>query len=422
MRCLLVYLECMGKQRLVGTITGTSRQDAVFQYEQAYLPDGVPVSISLPLQKEPFSAEKTRCFFEGLLPEGFTRRSVANWLHADEEDYLTLLASLGKECLGALRVIDENDTEDIMAHYRRLTNEDVIDLASEGVSKASELVVCSHLSLTGASGKVGLYYNEPENAWYQPIGMAPSTHIVKQSHVRLNGIVHNEQLMLQTAANMGIPTSTSFIIRAGGTKDAEILLATKRYDRKLMPQAKMIDDISCPRRLHQENFAQALGISSSDKYETKGDSYLAKCFDLLRTYSANPIEDQKTLLDLLIYDVLIGNTDNHIKNLSLLYSDDLQSIRLAPAYDLVSTIIYKESSMEMSIAIGGELDWRKIKKPQFVKAAQGIGLSERFVAQEYDRLQESLQPSLNLAAKELSEQGFSGIKKIKKQLEEAKAL
>ena len=268
MSCLLVYLECMGKQRLVGTITGTSRQDAVFQYEQAYLPDGVPVSISLPLQKEPFSAEKTRCFFEGLLPEGFTRRSVANWLHADEEDYLTLLASLGKECLGALRVIDENDTEDIMAHYRRLTNEDVIDLASEGVSKASELVVCSHLSLTGASGKVGLYYNEPENAWYQPIGMAPSTHIVKQSHVRLIGIVHNEQLMLQTAANMGIPTSTSFIIRAGGTKDAEILLATKRYDRKLMPQAKMIDDISCPRRLHQENFAQALGISSSDKYET----------------------------------------------------------------------------------------------------------------------------------------------------------
>ena len=415
MRCLLVYLELMGKQNFVGTITGTNRQNAVFQYEQSYLSNGVPISISLPLQKEPFSAKKTRCFFDGLLPEGFTRRSVANWLHADEEDYLTILAALGKECLGAIRVIDEKDTESIKAQYKRLTNKDVRNLAAEGTSKVSELVIGSHLSLTGASGKVGLYYNELENAWYQPIGTAPSTHIVKQSHVRLNGIVHNEQLMLQTAANLGIPTAESFIIRTEGTTDEEILLATKRYDRKFLPQAEIIDGISCPRRLHQEDFAQALGIASSDKYETKGTNYLGKCFELLRTYSANPIEDQKILLDLIIFDVLIGNTDNHIKNLSLLYSDDLRSIRLAPAYDLISTIIYKESSEEMSIAIGGELRWRKITKNHFVKASHEIGLSEKFIIQEYEQLQERLQPSLELAVKELSEQGFTGIDIIKKQ-------
>lgn len=420
MRCLLVYLELMGKQNFVGTITGTNRQNAVFQYEQSYLSNGVPISISLPLQKEPFSAKKTRCFFDGLLPEGFTRRSVANWLHADEEDYLTILAALGKECLGAIRIIDEKDTESIKAQYKRLTNKDVRNLAAEGTSKVSELVIGSHLSLTGASGKVGLYYNETENAWYQPIGTAPSTHIVKQSHVRLNGIVHNEQLMLQTAADLGIPTAKSFIIRTEGTNDEEILLATKRYDRKFLPQAEIIDGISCPRRLHQEDFAQALGIASSDKYETKGTNYLRKCFELLRTYSANPIEDQKILLDLIIFDVLIGNTDNHIKNLSLLYSDDLRSIRLAPAYDLISTIIYKESSEEMSIAIGGELRWRKITKNHFAKAAPEIGLSEKFIIQEYEQLQERLQPSLDLAVNELSEQGFTGIDKIKKQWKMAK--
>lgn len=53
------------------------------------------------------------------------------------------------------------------------------------------------MSQTGASGKVGLYYDEEK--WYLPIGEAPSTHIVKQSHVRLKRIVANEQLCLLTA-------------------------------------------------------------------------------------------------------------------------------------------------------------------------------------------------------------------------------
>lgn len=43
----------------------------------------------------------------------------------------------------------------------------------------------AHLSLTGASGKVGLYYDTENSAWYLPVGTAPSTHIVKQSHIRL---------------------------------------------------------------------------------------------------------------------------------------------------------------------------------------------------------------------------------------------
>ena len=58
-------------------------------------------------------------------------------------------------------------------------------LAAEGAQKSAEIVTRSHLSLTGASGKVGLYYDTAGNQWYLPQGTAPSTHIVKQSHVRL---------------------------------------------------------------------------------------------------------------------------------------------------------------------------------------------------------------------------------------------
>lgn len=63
-------------------------------------------------------------------------------------------------------------------------------------------------------------------------------------------------------------------------------------------------------------------------------------FEVIRKCSSNPLEDQKKLWDICIFNYLIGNTDNHIKNVSLLYAENLNDIRLAPAYDMVSTMIY----------------------------------------------------------------------------------
>ena len=66
-----------------------------------------------------FSPEKTRCFFEGLLPEGFSRKAVSQWIKTDENDYLTILAKLGRESIGALTIV-EDDLE-IESGYERLS-------------------------------------------------------------------------------------------------------------------------------------------------------------------------------------------------------------------------------------------------------------------------------------------------------------
>ncbi|MGN0364017.1 MAG: HipA domain-containing protein [Bilifractor sp.] len=411
MKTLRIYLEIQGKKLLVGEIQGMHPDDAVFTYDEEYLAHGVPVSVSLPLQRESFPPSMTRCFFEGLLPEGFSRKSVANWMHADEEDYLTILAGLGKECLGAIRVVEtetETDTDTDSSDkpsYKELTIEQVRQLAAEGATKSTELLVKSHLSLTGASGKVGLFLNNGK--WYQPRGTAPSSHIVKQSHVRLKHMVENELLALRTAQRLGIPTARSFVVNTGSYQDSEILLATERYDRDLVHSTKKVNGMICPLRLHQEDFAQALGIPGSKKYETPGGNYLEKIFRLVRNVSENPLKDQCTLLDLLIYDKLIGNTDNHIKNISLLYSPDLRSVRLAPAYDLVSTLLYRESTSDMSIAIAGEMRWDKITRDTFLQADQEIGLSRKIIGEEYDRLQEQMIPALNAVAAEMEREGFA---------------
>ena len=86
MRELKVYIEIQGHESYAGMIRGESPSDAVFTYDEGYLSTDVPISVSLPLQSGSFTPEETRCFFEGLLPEGFSRKSVAEWLHADEAD------------------------------------------------------------------------------------------------------------------------------------------------------------------------------------------------------------------------------------------------------------------------------------------------------------------------------------------------
>ena len=73
--------------------------------------------------------------------------------------------------------------------------------------------------------------------------------------------------------------------------------------------------------------------------------------------------------DICIFNFLIGNTDNHIKNVSLLYSEDLKSIRLAPAYDIVSTVIYESSTKDMAFSIGNEYNIDKIDRNSFRQEA-----------------------------------------------------
>lgn len=107
MKTLWISIERNGVETPVGVLQGENGSDAIFTYSQDYLLHGEPISVSLPLQSTPFDAARTRCFFEGLLPEDFSRKAVAQWIHTDENDYLTILAALGKECLGAIRILDQ---------------------------------------------------------------------------------------------------------------------------------------------------------------------------------------------------------------------------------------------------------------------------------------------------------------------------
>lgn len=411
-----MFIEINGQSEYAGEIVGRDFGDARFTYAESYLknPEHRAISIGLPMEEKSFDAVRTRFFFEGLLPEGFTRRCVAEWMHMDEGDYLSILAGLGRECLGAIKIADETEKA-VEPEYRELSAEEVYALASEGATESAELVTKSHLSLTGASGKVGLYYDEKKQKWYLPIGEAPSTHIVKQSHVRLKKIVANEQLCLLTAKNLGIDIPESFIITTDDNEE-NVLFATKRYDRKFVNSNKIVSGMPVPRRLHQEDFSQALGIAASKKYEKNNEGYMKRLFDVIRSYSADPMTDALRLWDICVFNYLIGNTDNHIKNLSLLYSEDLKSIRLAPAYDIVSTMIYENSTENMALGIYGIHNINEITRESFEKTAVQVGMGTKMAMKRFDAMVSGFSDAMNRAKAELKQKGFEQAEQISEQI------
>jgi serine/threonine-protein kinase HipA len=404
MKRLLVSIEKSGVQTRVGTIEGNGVDDAVFRYERSWLDtDGaIPVSISLPLQEEAFAPEKTKNYFAGLLPEGFTKKSVAKWMQADESDYLTILSGLGQECLGAIQVMEEG-IKPPKARYARMTRKQMQEFAAEGAVKSAEIVTELHLSLTGASGKTGLYYDALNDVWYLPSGTAPSTHILKQSHVRFKDMVTNERLALATARNLGIPVSESFAVK---TADENLIFATQRYDRVISDKNRVIDGLPVPYRFHQEDLAQALGIPSEKKYETSPSNYATKACGLLRDFSSDPIRDILQFWKVNIFNFLIGNTDGHIKNFSLLYDKNLSNLRLAPAYDLVSTAIYSGHTRKLSMYIGDKNDLDQVSRSDFIEGAGRAGIQSAVIQRAFDTMADHFVKALDAATDTLQNEGF----------------
>jgi HipA-like C-terminal domain len=107
-------------------------------------------------------------------------------------------------------------------------------------------------------------------------------------------------------------------------------LISKRYDRVQGASGEIV------RRLHQEDFCQALGYPSSRKYQQEGGPSLRECFQMIRVWSTTPVLDIRHMLDAVIFAAVTGNADAHGKNHSFLYVQDTR--RMAPLYDQVCTL------------------------------------------------------------------------------------
>jgi serine/threonine-protein kinase HipA len=239
------------------------------------------------------------------------------------------------------------------------------------------------LSLAGAQDKVAVRIEGDEISL--PLGGAPSTHILKPGTEHFAGVVFNEALTMNLATAIGMPAAK---VETRTVEDVEYLLV-ERYDRT----HRETGGATVLERLHQEDFCQAQDIVSEMKYQKEGGPSLKQCFRLLREVSNAPVIDLARLLDAVILNDLVGNNDAHGKNFSLLYhgvgTANLE-IRLAPLYDIVSTIYFPELSKDMAMKIGSQYSSERVMPGDFEKLAEEAGLAKPIVRRRVPELAEAI--------------------------------
>lgn len=364
---LVVYLN----GRRTGLLSQVEDALPTFAYEPDYLSAeaAVPLSRQLPLQESPFAGRVVRAFFGGILPEADVRSQVAAILGISAENDMGMMERIGGECAGAVALFPP-ETEPASSHKGRqqwLSGEELNSIIRE-LPRHPLLAGRSgiRLSLAGAQTKLPIVLPPPgvdaPGVAALPLDGTPSTHIIKPEPERFPGLAANEAYCMALARAVGLSAAETEWRMIGGTP----CLIIRRYDRIALPDGTIT-------RSHQEDFCQAMGILSENKYQQEGGPSLPDCITLLRSWSTVPVLDVRAFLDSVIFGALIGNADAHGKNFSFLYTPDGR--RLAPLYDQVCTMAWPELSQSLSMKIGSASTLAEISPEHFQQLASRSGLS-----------------------------------------------
>jgi serine/threonine-protein kinase HipA len=367
---------------------------------------GAPlVSVSLPVRSELYPGVETRAFLDGLLPEGDARRQIAARYGLEEADVFGFLAAIGGDCAGALSFLpadapppaeDETDVEwldegELARHIRELPLRPLADDPEGRV----------RISLAGAQPKLALVRDPETGRVGLPRGTTPSTHIVKPANpLRLGDgelafpeLVENEAYCLRVARHAGLLSAAGRVETLGGVR----CLVVERYDRIRREDGRVL-------RLHQEDACQALRIPPARKYEEHGGPGLVQIADLVRRTSSRVAQDLPALLDRVAVSFVLGDDDAHGKNVSLLHTG--AGVRLAPAYDLVSTAVYPALTPGLAMRIGGEVDGDLLTAEHWRRELAACGLGTVAAARRLAATGTSIVAAVESARADARARGF----------------
>ena len=374
---LPVYFE----QRLVGTIGG-GRPQPQFRYDRRWTETrgAFPISTTMPFSLEPISADAFLPWAANLLPESEQLRAIGQFLGMSPGDVIGLLAAIGRDTAGALSIGKPGGTSSV--YWREVKKPEDLERIIDELPNKPFLVGDQgvSMSLAGVQTKLAVAVDEAGQI-YIPLEGAPSTHILKPDTARLWGSVQNEAFCLVLAKRLNIPTVEVTTGKAG----ERTYLLVKRYDR-MKADGRW-------RRLHQEDFCQALGKPPAAKYESNQTGVrgptLSDMFE--RTRQLMTAKDVLLLLEMIIFNVIACNTDAHAKNYSLIIKAG--GVSLAPQYDVMCGEVWDQITKNLAQKIaeksrGDQLkgrDWQRFAKECALGAPQVLArvrsLAEAAIAQ-----------------------------------------
>ena len=355
--------------REIGRVVRDGRGRLGFVYAEAWrgARGAYPLSLSMPLAAAEHGHRPVEAFLWNLLPDN--EAVLARWaqrFQVSARNPFALLAHVGEDCAGAVQfvrpdrrdaVIGEGpsaiewlDEKGVAARLRALRDDHAAWRAPTDTGQ---------FSLAGAQPKTALLYEN--GSWGVPSGRMPTTHILKPPTGAFDGHAENEHLCMRLASRLGLIAAHSEVRRF----EDQVAIVIERYDRERTPSGIV--------RVHQEDLCQALAVLPTRKYENEGGPGARAVVQLLKTVSGRPQEDVQRFVDALALNWLIGGTDAHAKNYSLLIGAEGRA-RLAPLYDIASILPYEFDVQKVRLAmkVGGTYRLRDVGARQWRKLAADL--------------------------------------------------
>ncbi len=369
---------------LVGHLAKKSNGVLSFTYDQQWLitPQSRPISLSLPLINQPYEGDIVYNFFDNLLPDNplIRNRIQAKFQIASNQPF-DLLAGIGRDCVGAIQIIEGEITPlNKQINAQPLNDKEIAEILRNykinplGMTDDNQAF---RISIAGAQEKSAFLFHR--NKWNKPIGETPTSHIFKlpigyiqHQHLDLSESCENEWLCTQIAKAFGLPAADCEILMFEDIK----VLVIKRFDRKLSSNNKWL------MRLPQEDMCQALGFSSNIKYQADGGPGINQIMRLLLS-SATPTEDRDLFFKSQVLFWLLAAIDGHAKNFSIFIEPE-GKYRLTPLYDIMSAypLLAKKQlqaqKIKMAMALKGKNNhyhWDKLQRRYFIETAKAANYS-----------------------------------------------
>lgn len=336
-----------------------------------------PLSPHLPMQSV-IESENTAKFLENLLPEEEALKKLARTLQITTGNVFGLVAAIGKDATGAFTFsVSDNINK---TFFRRIPKEELKErVLKRSITPISIWDGKLRLSLAGVQEKLGVTLKNGEYGFGE--GDLASTHILKFGKSDQH-LVLNEFFCMSLAKKINLNVANVELIRLG-----ERVLQVERFDRYW----KNTEQVA---RIHIIDGCQALNAPPTFKYQRivpdgpHKDEYLGPISARnLSSFCQNcnvPAKARFQLLQWILFNLLIGNTDNHGKNISYFVSK--KGYEPAPAYDLLNVTLYENFNHDLAFMIGDTFVLDEVKAYQLSELSHQMGLTPRLLTSQLKKI------------------------------------
>lgn len=386
---------------LVGSLKKDKNGGLHFNYDTSWLTTSGarPISLSLPLSNKRYSGDLVYNFFDNLLPDNpVIRNKVQARFKVNSNSAFDLLAAIGNDCVGAIQL-----TSEVPCDVKKLTYEVIGESQIEkmlqgykdaplGMAPDSEDF---RISIAGAQEKTALL--NIDGQWCKPKGPTPTSHIIKLPigelpyvGIDLTDSCENEFICMALAKAFGFEAANTEVVHFGEQKT----LVVERFDRRYSADGSWL------MRLPQEDFCQAMGLSSAQKYQADGGPGIEQCMALLQASSNEKDRDVFFKSQILFW--LLAAIDGHGKNFSLFLKPG-NNYQMTPLYDIMSAypVMSKKGlqrqKIKMAMCLKGkntQWKWERIQPRHFISTAQHIKYSPQVAKDSYESLIDNLESAI----------------------------